>query len=180
MGQVLWSLSQGFKQSGWKMWPHGKNMALVPIERLSWHTVHTGVSYSWLPSFFLQWHCWMGTIGIFLITSFLVGFFFYWAFYPETSIIRVRMSSSKPPEDLKFYEKLVAKLWGLKLKKFPKGENSSYSNMLPKLNGLKKFPRNWSSFIILSPLKGSLKRWEFRWNGPCLTSGPNPKKNGEL
>jgi hypothetical protein len=46
----------------------------------------------------------------------------------------------------------VAKLCGLKdgPKKLDIPENASSSKILPKLKGLKKFPRNWSSFRILS------------------------------
>ena len=76
IGQVLFSLSQGVKQSGWNTCPQGRNIALVPKVKLSWHTVQTGVSSSWLPSFFLQWHSWIGITGILLSASFLVGFFF--------------------------------------------------------------------------------------------------------
>ena len=119
MGQVLWSLSQGIMQSGWKVCPHGRKSAFLPKGRFFWHTMQSGVSSSDDPSLFLQWHSCISTSGNRCRASFRVGFLCSSYLAADISITLRRISSSTVGPDLKFCEKLVAKLWGLKPPKKP-------------------------------------------------------------
>merc|ERR1712070_608972 len=73
-GHVLLSLSHGFKHSGWKVCPQGRNMPSSPNLKSVMHTEHVGISTSPVFSFFFPCLCYILTTGNCLTTFCEVGF----------------------------------------------------------------------------------------------------------
>ena len=118
-GQVLCYLSQGFKQSGWKIWPQGNKFPSYDILKSSTHTVHLGNSIFTDPLSYILLQCSspIFTNGIFFIASSETGFC-CGLFIASNSLKYWAKSNIGSEFELRKLEwKLFLKLVGLKLKK---------------------------------------------------------------